>query len=178
MKKLSILLNIFFGIILVILIIQLLNKNEILNEMKSESLRYQEEELLKINKQLETNNKLSQELEQMMEIKQKLELENKELIEEVEYLTIIDVSSIHGLKNQGVNDYNIITEDLYSHPELIPFDGILGGTMQFFNVYILNDKWVYARFEDGHIQGYGLYEFSLDDNLNISWKVIDAILDE
>ncbi|PKM96455.1 MAG: hypothetical protein CVU84_01720 [Firmicutes bacterium HGW-Firmicutes-1] len=107
----------------------------------------------------------------------RLQEEKLELIHKMEELTTIDGASIEGLKKKGINDINIILKDLLLHLELIPYDGTLGGTMNFFNIYILNDKWVYARFEDGHIQGYGIYEFTIDEDQKISWKIIDTILD-
>lgn len=127
--------------------------------------------------QRKINNELTQDYNSLLKTNQELKIKNEELIKKIECLTILDEASMSGLKNTGINDYNVITEDLYIHQEIIPFDGILGGTMQFSHVYLLNDNWVYARFEDGHIQGYSLYEFDIDENLSISWKVIKAILD-
>ena len=73
-----------------------------------------------------------------------------------------------------------IKADLTEHPELIPFEGTLGGTMGFYdpeNIYVLSDKWVYARFEDGHIQGGMLLEYSLGPDGEISWQVLEARLE-
>ena len=73
-----------------------------------------------------------------------------------------------------------ICRDLLAKPELIPYDGVLGGTMGYLdqnNIRILNDKWVVARFEDGHISGKMLLRFEIDNDSKISWKVIDSYLD-
>jgi len=86
---------------------------------------------------------------------------------------------IEGLKRQGF-DGNVqdIINDLVKHNELIPYKGVLGGKMGFYfedKIYVLSDKWVFAYFEDGHISGYMLLNYSIDNN-NISWKAIDSYL--
>ncbi|MDP5276600.1 hypothetical protein [Chengkuizengella axinellae] len=108
--------------------------------------------------------------------------ENDNLINEIarlntdiENLGKIDFASIQELSQFGI-DTEYIIKDLYDHPELIPFDGVFGGTMFFYKAYVLNYKWVYAKFEDGHILGAGLYKFELDQHHNISWELVDAFL--
>src|SRR5690554_7897613 len=53
---------------------------------------------------------------------------------------------IIGLKQQGFEgSVEDIINDLMEHNELIPYDGVLGGTMGFYdreNIYVLSDKWV------------------------------------
>lgn len=73
-----------------------------------------------------------------------------------------------------------LINDLLDRPELIPFDGVLGGTMGFYtpdNIYILSARWVYARFEDGHIGGEMLLEYRIEIDGEISWNVVTAELD-
>ena len=73
-----------------------------------------------------------------------------------------------------------IKNDLLNHNELIPYDGVLGGKMGFHskeNVCLLSDKWVYALFDDGHINGYMLLSYTINNRV-ISWKVIDSYLFE
>lgn len=92
-----------------------------------------------------------------------------ELIKE---LTIVDYTTIHKLETQGILDYKTIEMDLAKKPELIGFDGVLGGTMFFWSIHLLNDQWVYAEFEDGHIGGTGIYEYTIEENGMITWKNI------
>jgi len=49
--------------------------------------------------------------------------------------------------------------------------------MRFFKdeIYVLTSKWVLAYFEDGHIAGKILLEYSVGDNGAISWQVIQAM---
>ena len=89
---------------------------------------------------------------------------------------------IEDLERAGLKDpVPRLVRDLASHPELIPFPGVLGGTMGFYDstqIPVLNDRWVYAYFEDGHISGYGLFEYSVASNGRIRWKRVSAYLDE
>lgn len=86
---------------------------------------------------------------------------------------------INGLEQRGFNGgVQEIIADLLNHNELIPHDGVLGGKMGFCskeNVYVLSDKWVYAYFDDGHINGYMLLRYSVSNGI-ISWKVIESYL--
>jgi len=72
-----------------------------------------------------------------------------------------------------------IINDLMKHPKLIPYDGVLGGTMGFYDpegIHMLSGRWVFAGFDDGHINGYMLLSYSIKDG-KISWEVIDSYLD-
>lgn len=72
-----------------------------------------------------------------------------------------------------------IINDLRMHPELIPYDGVLGGTMGFYDpegIRVLSNRWVFAGFDDGHINGYMLLSYHINDG-KISWEVIDSYID-
>ena len=60
--------------------------------------------------------------------------------------------------------------------ELTGLEGVLGGTMGFYteeNITVLNDRWVHARFEDGHIGGEMLLLYTFEDDGEIAWTLID-----
>ena len=86
---------------------------------------------------------------------------------------------INSLRRQGFDgELQDIKDDLTKHSELIPFAGVLGGKMGFYyqeDIWVISDKWVLAKFEDGHIGGNMLLSYSIKNN-NISWKVIDSYL--
>ncbi len=88
---------------------------------------------------------------------------------------------IERLKKKGLKDpVKDIIADLMKHKELIPYEGILGGTMGFYDercIHILTPKWVLACFDDGHMVGHMLLEYRVSDNGRIFWKVIDSYLD-
>jgi hypothetical protein len=71
-----------------------------------------------------------------------------------------------------------LKKDLIKRKDLIPFTGVLGGIMGFYDensIHVLNYKWIYAHFEDGHIGGEILLEYKILEDGKINWKVIDAI---
>ncbi|MFN2432799.1 MAG: hypothetical protein ABR599_08315 [Gemmatimonadota bacterium] len=69
--------------------------------------------------------------------------------------------------------------DLQAHPELIPAEGTLGGRMGFYSpadIVLLNDRWVYAYFEDGHRAGSMLLAFDVQEGGEITWRRLDSML--
>lgn len=81
-----------------------------------------------------------------------------------------------GLRNPVMD----IKTDLMKHPGLIPYKGIMGGTMRFSSereIYVISTKWVRAYFEDGHVSGWMVLEYQVSRNGQISWKVINSYLD-
>lgn len=122
---------------------------------------------------------------------EKHELVNEELKKQIDDLNLLTKNAnqninkniklsdwaIEKLRAKGLSDpVHDIISDLLKHPELIPYEGILGGTMRFYEneIWVLNNKWVYAYFEDGHYSGYMLLEYDVTDNGKISWKKIAA----
>jgi len=87
--------------------------------------------------------------------------------------------SINKMKEKGLmNPVEDIISDLQKHRELIPYKGVLGGTMAFYDkneIWVLTDKWVFAYFDDGHISGYLLLQYFVHDNGKITWQKIAAM---
>ena len=72
-----------------------------------------------------------------------------------------------------------LREDLAGRPELIPFQGTLGGSMGFYDpdrIRVLNERWVLAYFEDGHVAGQMVLSYTIDEDGSIHWRVLDAFL--
>jgi len=119
----------------------------------------------------------------------KLQQENRDYATQVEglkgdieklELANYDKTTILELKRKGfTGQLKDIVEDLKMHTELIPYKGILGGTMGFYgdnDIHVLTNRWVFAYFQDGHISGYMLLRYDIN-NGSIAWKVIDSYLD-
>ena len=72
-----------------------------------------------------------------------------------------------------------IVADLARHPELIPFEGMEGGTMRFYPAQssVIAPGWAYGYFEDGHIAGHGLFEYQAGPDGKIRWKRLAAKLE-
>jgi hypothetical protein len=71
-----------------------------------------------------------------------------------------------------------LKKDLMKRKDLIPWKGVMGGNMAIYNedlIWFMAPNWCLAYFEDGHIGGYMLLEFKVQ-NGKISWNLIDAKL--
>jgi hypothetical protein len=74
----------------------------------------------------------------------------------------------------------VVAQELMERDDLIPFEGTLGGRMGFYareNITVLNDRWVFARFEDGHVQGAMLLEYRVTPTGELAWEILAAELE-
>lgn len=78
------------------------------------------------------------------------------------------------LKNGITNPEKYIEETLQEHVELIPLKAVLGGTMHFGVIQVLGSQWVLAEFDDGHIQGRAIYQFKINKQGNINFKLLST----
>lgn len=98
-------------------------------------------------------------------------------IENLKRQTILPDYQIKRLKQLGLEDpINDLVKDVYGKPEIIDKNGVLGGNMVISEVDILNGKWAYAKYEDGHIMGSMLLEYTVK-NGKIVWTIIKSELD-
>lgn len=122
------------------------------------------------------------------EVKQRLDIvleENIQLKEEIKKLKeafaeskLDDLAAFElEKKNYFGSPKDIITE-LVKHPELIPYEGVLGGEILFREegAKVLSHEWIFAPFDDGHISGYLLIHYSIVDGKPGDWKVVDSYL--
>lgn len=74
---------------------------------------------------------------------------------------------------KGIEDpQGFIISILKSHPEEIPLKPVLGGTMEFRHVKVLSEDWVFAQYDDGHVQGQTIYSYSLKPNGELGFKMV------
>ncbi len=87
---------------------------------------------------------------------------------------------IEDLQKKGLSDpIRDLREDLAAAPGIIGSPAVLGGTMGFYymdGIHILNKRWVFAYFEDGHLAGAMLLSYEIGDEGEISWEVLDEII--
>jgi hypothetical protein len=138
---------------------------------------------------IDVNGKLDQARNEFKKKTEKYNNEKDELISENKKLKRIESSiknisensiylysnDIKDMKEKGLsNPVQDIISNLMKHNELIPYKGVLGGTMRFYEkeIRILTNKWVLAYFEDGHIGGYLLLEYDISNDGKINWKRI------
>lgn len=93
--------------------------------------------------------------------------------------TLLEPVERRALQRQGLErPEQQLLADLAERPELIPHAGVLGGSMHFVpeESRVLNRRWVWAVFEDGHVRGSMLLEYALEDG-RIDWTPLRSALD-
>ncbi len=73
-----------------------------------------------------------------------------------------------------------LIENLLSRQDLIPWEGIYGGTMKIYDptqVWFVGPRWCLTWVEDGHIGGYMLLRFDTDEG-EPRWHLLDSELSD
>jgi hypothetical protein len=84
-----------------------------------------------------------------------------------------------GFINKGIkNPEEFIETSLRKMPQLIPLGPTLGGTMRFENIQVLSEKWVIADYSDGHVTGKSIYNYKLNSNNLVEFKILYSISPE
>ncbi|SHF85794.1 hypothetical protein SAMN05444483_1031 [Salegentibacter echinorum] len=73
------------------------------------------------------------------------------------------------------NPETFIVESLKSKPQLIPESSVLGGTMRFTDTEILNDRFIWAGYEDGHVAGQAIFQYKLNETDSLSFKLVSEV---
>ncbi|GAB6109145.1 hypothetical protein [Fusibacter bizertensis] len=83
------------------------------------------------------------------------------------------------LIQNGFSTPALLMETLTNKDSIIPIKGVLGGTMHWVpeNSILLTDKFVFASFEDGHVAGFALLQYSFEGQGEVNWKVIETYVD-
>lgn len=114
--------------------------------------------------------------------------QNSVLKEEIQSLNENKDDSIHNVLNLGSKmelerlGFEGKTEDivaeLLKHPEIIPYDGTLGGTMHFYEdeIKVISHEWIFAPFSDGHYGGSLLIKYKIVDGKPTGWEIVDSFL--
>jgi len=83
-----------------------------------------------------------------------------------------DFNGAH-LTRQGIkNPEEFVENALRKRTDLIPFEAVLGGTMNYGKIQLLGNKWIIADYSDGHIQGRSIYEYRLNDKKELIFKIL------
>ncbi len=70
---------------------------------------------------------------------------------------------------------SFLRDRLQERPDLIPTEGVLGGTMNFYDreaIHVLNDKWMFATFEDGHIMGQLILSYDVGEDHEPEFEIL------
>ena len=168
--------NIIIVMIILVVVVLLYQNNQLKKDLESMN----DNNIIQaeiIDEKEENIDSITKDYEKAIITMKAIEAENQELSQKLEDSKIIDYVTSIRLERMGIDDYKIIEKDLLEKPELISIDGVLGGTMFFTDAHLLNEKWVYATFEDGHIMGSGLYKFEIISANEIKWKEIQVTSD-
>lgn len=159
------------GILIVILVFSLFIINQYRNKLSD---LMEEKEVLSSK-----YTKLKHENQNLTITVRNLNIDLKSQNELIYNLPQIDQSMIKILlDNKGFqSEIKDIESNLLNRSDLIPYEGILGGIMHFHEdgIHVVTDKWVVASFGDGHMEGYMILSYDLNDE-KITWKVIDSYL--
>lgn len=74
-----------------------------------------------------------------------------------------------------------LKEDLVKNAAIINGEGIKGGSFGFYDkngIVVVNEHWVVAKFDDGHINGEMILEYKINGNKKIHWKKIASYLEK
>lgn len=83
-----------------------------------------------------------------------------------------DFNGAHFTRQGITNPEEFIENTLRKRTDLIPFEAVLGGTMNFGKIQLLGNKWIIADYSDGHIQGRSIYEYQLNDKKALIFKIL------
>ena len=82
------------------------------------------------------------------------------------------------LRDLGLQDpVADLKADLTSHPEIIPYEGVLGGKMAFYDkdaMVFLPGGYVYAAGDDGHYEVHALLRYEVSQGGAIRWRLVDT----
>lgn len=73
------------------------------------------------------------------------------------------------------NPETFIVQSLKSQPQLIPEAAVLGGTMRFIDTEILNERFIWAGYEDGHIAGQAIFQYKLNKTDSLIFKLVSEV---
>jgi len=99
-------------------------------------------------------------------------------IEPVHQRVLLTDIDLLDLKAAGLTDpVNQLRSDLGAHPDLIPVEGVFGGTMGFYDrdgIVLLPGGYVYAPADDGHIVAHTVLRYDVKPGGKIEWKLLDG----
>jgi hypothetical protein len=132
---------------------------------------------------------ISDQLTQLQSENETLSSEKQKLIDEIAKTIVsydAQISELNGtiasLENQ-ISDpfvldyikqhgYNSAEELLQTMDVPVPIDGVLGGTMRWYDSKLLTQNWALGYFEDGHIGGYAILSYAFDGAGNVTWEIV------
>ncbi|MBN1694742.1 hypothetical protein JW879_04980 [candidate division WOR-3 bacterium] len=116
---------------------------------------------------------------------ERIKKENQSLndsLKEVRYVPFGNYFLEKSKKDSLTNLINSIISDIGTREFVnsinFPYPGIHGSVPVFYTdpIILVNEKWILAKFTDGHYEGFALLEYRVE-NGKINWKVINSCID-
>lgn len=110
---------------------------------------------------------------QLQTVKNQADSVSRELIslrEQAELSPPLEPYVLDGIRQRGFDPVQLL-ENLKKTPSAIPEAAVLGGTMAFTETRIINNRWVYGAYEDGHIAGAAIFQWDIKDS-TIEWTPV------
>lgn len=79
------------------------------------------------------------------------------------------------LKQNITDPASFIKESLRGRTDLIPLEPVLGGQMHFGDMQLLGSQWIIAEYEDGHVMGQSLYEYTLGPEGEVQFSILVSV---
>lgn len=70
------------------------------------------------------------------------------------------------------NPREYVKDALKKQPNLIPMKAEVGETIDFREVSVISEDWVLATYDDGHVQGRSIYQYSLQPDGKITFELV------
>lgn len=108
-----------------------------------------------------------------------LEMERDSLQVEVDNLRVeMDSLILENRKHQFATpdmEKEEIVNAFNKRTDLIPLEPVLGGTMRYGNIEIIDDGLIVASYNDGHVEGSSLFKYTAGDSGVLEFKHIYTI---
>lgn len=114
---------------------------------------------------------LKEQARQIQQRNESLEKESMAWKQQERLIPSLEPFTLDAIKGAGITDPELLLESLRQNPGVIPEGAVLGGTMQFTRIGIIDSHWVYGAYEDGHIAGAAVFQWEIQDS-RINWTPI------
>jgi hypothetical protein len=86
--------------------------------------------------------------------------------------SVIKYDDAQAANDEIYNKTNLIKVSFLQQKNLIPDSAVLGGTMRVQDIKVLNHKWVYVSYSDGHIMNDALFTYKKRNNQSYDFDLL------
>ncbi len=132
-----------------------------------------EEDLIIAQEEIE---KFTEKVEELDDLLVASQIDKKQFMDRLLVSAEPSAEVVSRLKGDGFASVHDFLATLRLENDLIPYEGVLGGTMAWWpkGSYVLTEHFVLGYFEDGHVGGYAVLEYEIDPVGNVEWTLLKA----